>query len=68
MPTPEETGHAKPRKGRCERCGGPRGVRRPLMGVHFILCADCGRAMGLPLRPARPKRHRHGGGHNGVRG
>jgi hypothetical protein len=70
-PTPEETGVSKPRRGRCESCGGPRGVRRRMRGYTdprtapaFVLCAGCARKMadsfqGHPVKATQG--HRHGG-------
>jgi len=64
MPTPEERGEQKPKRGRCENCGGPGGRRRRLQrdtGAAWVLCTGCALAMGASHTVTRRGRHRHGG-------
>lgn len=67
MPTPEEIGNSKPRRGACEKCNGPRGVRRTTPDGQFVLCAECAREMGIGPSAGRPGRHKHGGAPGKVR-
>lgn len=69
MPTPEESGVAKPKRGPCENCGGPSGRRRRMHrvqnpaypGTTYVLCSKCAQAMGASHTVARRGRHAHGG-------
>lgn len=68
MPTKEELGISKPRRGKCENCPSSHGIRRRMGSGKYILCAECARSMNIEPSLARPKNHHSGGGSGRVRG